>query len=881
MATATLSETNICEDAEDRTPSRTGATETASNPVHTTEGNRLAEAAKNHAGLTTEEVNRLDGYLRAANYLSVGQIYLRDNPLLRAPLDADDIKPRLLGHWGTAPGLNLIDTHCNRIIRERDADLLFITGPGHGGPALFAQTWLEGSLTELQPELRQNTDGMCQLFRQFSAPGGVPSHCGPETPGSIHEGGELGYSLSHAFGAVIDNPDLVAVCVVGDGEAETGPLAAAWQSGRFLNPTTDGAVLPVVHLNGYKIANPTILSRIPEPQLAAYFRGLGYFPLVVELDADDPPETVHQRMAVAMDEAFDMIAEIQYESKHRTPPLFAEWPVILLKTPKGWTGPHEVDGKLCEGSFRSHQVPLKETRSDPAQRAMLEDWLRSYRPEELFDETGGLKTDLQAAIPRPRRRMGLSKHAIGGVQVPLCLPEPSCAAVDTVEPGFRSASATRQLGQYLRELYDFNDGEGNFLLVGPDETESNRLGDVFDRAPRRWMLPFGEGDANLSHEGRVFEILSEHTCLGWLEGYLLTGRHGLISSYEAFMPIVSSMVAQHAKWLDVSRDVPWRQPIASLNVLLTSHVWRQDHNGFSHQDPGFVDQILNKKPEIVRSYFPPDANTLLCVADECLRSRGRINVIVAGKQVQPQWLDLDAAKVHVRAGAGIWDWACNDCESGERPDVVLACCGDVPTIETLAAASILRERQPGLAVRVVNVVDLACLQRKEHYAGGLSDEAFSLLFPPGVPVVFAFHGYPSLVHRMIYKRPGHADFHVQGFQEEGSTTTPFDMLVRNDLDRFHLVAKVAQYADLPDAAATRLRREMHESILRHRAFVVSEGIDLPEITNWRWTNREPSPCSTTVGHGCNAADPQIHAEADDGSTGVSPEQVLSELGQQL
>ena len=779
--------------------------------------------------LSDDEVRLIDAHWRAANYLAVGQIYLRDNPLLRRPLTHEDIKPRLLGHWGTVPGLNLVYTHLNRLIIDRGLDVLFVAGPGHGGPALFAQTYLEGSYTELHPDVPLNEHGLKTLFRQFSWPGGVPSHCGPETPGSIHEGGELGYCLSHAFGAALDNPGLLVACVVGDGEAETGPLAASWQSAKFLNPRADGAVLPILHLNGYKIANPTLLARMSDEAIHEYFHGLGYAPHFVQ--GDDPPQ-VHRDFAATLQNCHDEILAIQASDEDGVP----RWPMIVLRTPKGWTGPRAVEGKQCEGSWRSHQVPLKHPATDPRELVALKAWLRSYRPEELFTDRGAPAPGLVALVPPRSRRMGLSPHAHGHTVRGLRLPDPSDSAVSVPTPGAEVCESPRPLGRYLTEVFRLNEPSPAFILVGPDETASNRLDDVFAATDRRWLLPTEAADEHLCSRGDVFEILSEHTCEGWLEGYLLTGRHGLFSCYEAFMPIVDSMVSQHAKWLKVAREVPWRRPIPSLNVLLTSHVWRQDHNGFSHQDPGFVDHVLNKKPEIVRAFFPPDANCLLHVADECLRSRDRVNVIVCGKQPSPQWLTAEQAAEHVESGVGIWPWAGTERHFPDRePDLVMACCGDVPTVETLAAVTILRDLLPDLSIRVVNVVDLAKLRRKSEFSGGLDDATFDMLFTRDRPVVFAFHGYPGLIHRLVYKRHNHAGFHVHGFQEEGSTTTPFDMLVRNDLDRFHLAANAARHAGLHSGVAAVVRDRMHSMILKHRRHVVDHGVDLPEVTEWVWS----------------------------------------------
>ena len=789
--------------------------------------------------LAPEALAALDAYWRAANYLSVGQIYLLDNPLLREPLRAEHVKPRLLGHWGTTPGLNFVYAHLNRAIRARDLDVLYVCGPGHGGPGMVANTYLEGTYSEVYPDVSQDADGMRRLFKQFSFPGGIPSHVAPETPGSIHEGGELGYALVHAFGAAFDNPDLLVACVVGDGEAETGPLAASWHSIAFLNPATDGAVLPILHLNGFKIANPTLLARLPESQLLELLRGYGYEPFVVA--GDDPP-AVHQQMAAALDAALDRIAAIQRAA--RAPEAVRQddapaggpprWPVLVLRTPKGWTGPREVDGERTEGSWRSHQVPLAGVRENPAHLAQLEAWLRGYRPEALFDDAGRLRPELAALAPVGDRRMGATPHANGGLlRRPLRLPDPAAYAVDVPSPGGVTGEATRVLGAYLRDVFRRNASARNFRLFGPDETSSNRLDAVFEATGRRWLEEARpDDDAHLAPGGRVLEVLSEHLCEGWLEGYLLTGRHGLFSCYEAFVHIVDSMVNQHAKWLKTSRGIPWRRPVSSLNVLLTSHVWRQDHNGFSHQDPGFLDHMVNKSADVVRVYLPPDANSLLWAADHCLASYDRINVIVAGKQPAPQWMTMAEARAHCEAGLGIWEWASND--RGHRPDVVLACAGDVPALEATAAAHLLRQQLPDLKVRVVNVVDLMTLQTPAEHPHGLADDAYDALFPPGVPVVFAFHGYPQLVHRLTYRRHNHADLHVHGFRGEGTTTTPFDMVVLNGLDRFHLAeAAVAHVARLAPVAAY-ARQMLRDKLAEHRAYVTAHGEDLPEIRDWGW-----------------------------------------------
>ena len=785
--------------------------------------------------LNPEELRRIDGYWRAANYLSVGQIYLLDNPLLREPLEPEHVKPRLLGHFGTVPGLNLVYAHLNRAIRARDLSAIFITGPGHGGPANVANAYLEGRYGELYPDITDNVEGMAKLFRQFSFPGGIPSHAAPETPGSIHEGGELGYALAHAFGAAYDNPDLLVACVVGDGEAETGPLAASWHSNKFLNPRTDGAVLPILHLNGYKIANPTVLARIPEEELLALFRGYGWHPLLVSggFDGEEPAQ-VHERFASALDEALDRIDRIQRAARDEggsdVPP--GRWPMLILRTPKGWTGPKEVDGKPVEGTWRSHQVPLAAVRENAEHRRQLEEWMRSYRPEELFDDGGKLVPELAALAPEGDRRMSANPHANGGELLrDLVLPDFRDYAVPVPAPGTTFSEATRALGAFLRDVVAGN--MGNFRLFGPDETASNRLGDVFDVTARAWSAETRPTDEGLSPDGRVMEILSEHLCQGWLEGYLLTGRHGLFNCYEAFIHIVDSMFNQHAKWLKVTRGIPWRRPIASLNYLLSSHVWRQDHNGFSHQDPGFIDHVVNKKAEIIRVYLPPDANTLLSVADHCLRSRDYVNVIVAGKQPSLNYLSMEEAIVHCTRGLGIWDWASSDDDRAE-PDVVLACCGDVPTLETLAATAILRDRLPELKVRFVNVVDLMRLQPESEHPHGLPDTEFDSLFTPDKPVVFAYHGYPWLIHRLTYRRTNHGNLHVRGYKEEGTTTTPFDMVMLNDLDRFHLVMDVIDRVPDLAASAAHLRQEMADARLEARAYTRQHGDDDPQIRDWAW-----------------------------------------------
>jgi xylulose-5-phosphate/fructose-6-phosphate phosphoketolase len=779
--------------------------------------------------LDTDQLRLIDAYWRAANYLSVGQIYLRDNPLLREPLTLEHVKPRLLGHWGTTPGLNLLYVHMNRAIRERDLSAIYVTGPGHGGPGLVANTYLEGTYSEVYPQVSETEEGLQRLFEQFSYPGGVPSHVAPETPGSIHEGGELGYALVHAYGAVFDNPGLVALGVVGDGEAETGPLAASWHSNKFVNPARDGAVLPVLHLNGYKIANPTVLARIPPDELRALLEGYGHSPRFVE--GDDPP-AVHQSLAAALDSALDEIATIQQRARSGDSGR-PSWPMIVLRTPKGWTGPKEVDGEPTEGTFRSHQVPLAQLSTNPQHLRQLEDWLRSYRPDELFDETGRLCGELRALAPTGDRRMGANPHANGGLLLrDLDLPDFRGFAVEVKRPAATASEATRVLGKWLRDVARANRASANFRLFGPDETVSNRLGAVLEETSRTWLADRRSGDDHLSPDGRVMEVLSEHLCQGWLEGYLLTGRHGLFNCYEAFIHIVDSMFNQHAKWLKVTRELPWRRPIASLNYLLSSHVWRQDHNGFSHQDPGFIDHVVNKKAEIVRVYLPPDANCLLSVADHCLRSRDYVNVIVAGKQPALDYLSMDDAITHCTRGIGIWDWASN--EDGAEPDVVLACAGDVPTLETLAATALLREKLPDLRVRVLNVVDLMRLQPDSEHPHGLPDAEFDALFTTSRPVIFAYHGYPWLIHRLTYRRRNHPNLHVRGYKEEGTTTTPFDMVMLNDLDRFHLVLDVIDRVPGLGGRAAGLRQQIVDERLRHRAYTREHGDDPPDVRDWTW-----------------------------------------------
>ncbi len=781
----------------------------------------------NQTSCTDEDLVDIDAYWRAANYLSIGQIYLMDNPLLREPLKAEHVKPRLLGHWGTTPGLNLLYVHMNRAIKDRDLDAIYVAGPGHGGPGLVANAYLEGTYSEVYASIGQDADGMRALFRQFSFPGGIPSHVAPETPGSIHEGGELGYALVHAYGAVFDNPDLLALCVVGDGEAETGPLAASWHSNKFLNPVTDGAVLPVLHLNGYKIANPTVLARIPEDELLELLRGYGHDPYVV---AGDDPTAVHRQLADTLDVVLDKIKAIQDsaragESQHR-----AAWPMIVLRTPKGWTGPKVVDGLQVEGTWRSHQVPLMETRTNSDHRDLLEQWLRSYRPEELFDDEGRLVPALQALAPVGNRRMSANPQANGGLLLrDLAIPDFRHYGVPVERPATELSEATRVLGTFLRDITAMN--PTNFRLMGPDETASNRLNAVFEKTDRAWEALTVPGDDHLAPDGRVMEVLSEHLCQGWLEGYLLTGRHGLFNCYEAFIHIVDSMFNQHAKWLKSTRNIPWRAPIASLNYLLSSHVWRQDNNGFSHQDPGFIDHVINKKAEIVRVYLPPDTNTLLSVADHCLRSHNYVNVIIAGKQPALTYLTMDEAIAHCTRGLGMWPWAGNT--EGD-PDVVLACCGDIPTLETLAAADLLRIHLPELKVRVINVVDLMRLQPESEHPHGLGDREYDALFTTDKPVIFAFHGYPTLIHRLTYRRSNHGNLHVRGYKEEGTTTTPFDMVMLNDLDRFHLVMDVIDRVPSLGSRAATLRQQMSDARLAARAYTREHGEDDPAISGWTW-----------------------------------------------
>jgi len=780
--------------------------------------------------LNSEELHTLDGYWRAANYLSVGQIYLLDNPLLQHPLKKEHVKPRLVGHWGTTPGLNFIYTHCNRAIKKYDLNMIFITGPGHGGPALVANTWLEGSYSEFYPNISTDLDGMKKLFKQFSFPGGIGSHVTAEIPGSIHEGGELGYALSHAYGAAFDNPDLLVCCVIGDGEAETGPLATSWHSNKFLNPAHDGAVLPILHLNGYKIANPTLLARLGHDELENLFKGYGYKPYFVE-GAD--PTDMHQKMAFTYDSIITEIKSIQHEARVNNNLQRPLWPMIIFRSPKGWTGPKEVDGKKSEGSWRSHQVPFSDMIDNPKHLKLLDQWLKSYRPEELFEESGFLNQDLQQLIPEGHRRMGSNPVANGGrLLKELKLPDFRDFAIKVTKPGHSNAESTRVMGQFLRDVMKLNMDNRNFRVMGPDETASNRLGALFEVSGRSWMAETLPEDDNLSPDGRVMEILSEHTCQGWLEGYLLTGRHGLFSCYEAFIHIVDSMFNQHAKWIKVSKEITWRRPVASLTYLLTSHVWRQDHNGFSHQDPGFIDLVVNKKADIIRVFLAPDANTLLYITDKCLRSRDFINVIVAGKQNQPQWLDMESAIKHCCAGIGIWKWASND-QDGE-PDVIMACAGDVPTLETLAAVDLLRQHLPELKIRVINVVDLMTLQPEKEHPHGLSDKDFDTLFTTDKPIIFAYHGYPYLIHRLSYRRTNHNNLHVRGYKEEGTTTTPFDMAVLNDLDRFHLVCDVIDRVPKLGSKAAYLKQLIRDKLIEHKQYITRYGEDMPEIRNWKW-----------------------------------------------
>jgi xylulose-5-phosphate/fructose-6-phosphate phosphoketolase len=801
-----------------------------------TANHETANQGSNQGPLSPDLLAQMDAYWRAANYLSVGQIYLKDNPLLERPLTLDDVKPRLLGHWGTTPGLNFLYVHWNRLIRVRGLDMIYVIGPGHGGPGIVANTYLEGSYSEIYPYIGQDKDGIKRLFRQFSWPYGIPSHVAPETPGSIHEGGELGYSLVHAYGAAFDNPDLIVACVVGDGEAETGPLATSWHSNKFLNPVTDGAVLPILHLNGYKIANPTVLARIPHAELEELMRGYGYEPFTLE---GDDPAVMHQQAAAIFDRIFDRIAAIQKAARDdgaadrqgERP----AWPMLIMRTPKGWTGPKFVDGKPVEGTWRAHQVPLAELREKPEHLHQLEEWMRSYKPEELFDDQGRLRADLAEIAPKGALRMGMNAHANGGLLLqPLIVPNFRDFAVKIEGRGQKDEESTRILGHLLHAVMQANMEQKNFRVFGPDETASNRLQDVITGTGKRWMAETLPVDENLSPTGRVMEVLSEHLCEGWLEGYLLTGRHGFFNCYEAFIHIIDSMANQHAKWLKTTRDLPWRKPIASLNYLLSSLVWRQDHNGFSHQDPGFIDHLMNKKADVVRIYLPPDANTLLSVSDHCLRSRNYINLIVAGKQPAPQWLTIDEAVAHCTIGLGVWPWASND---DGNPEVVMACCGDVPTMETLAAVMLLRERVPDLRIRVVNVVDLMALQPQSEHPHGLPDEEYDQIFPPGVPTIFNFHGYPLCVHRLTYRRHNHDNLHVRGYKEEGTTTTPFDMCVLNNIDRFQLTVDVIRRVARLAPHLAQAQQWYSEQIQRHKLYVSENGDDLPEIKDWRWMEK--------------------------------------------
>ena len=783
-----------------------------------------------HLPLSQEQLSKIHAYWRAANYLSVGQIYLYANPLLREPLKLEHIKPRLLGHWGTTPGLNFIYAHFTRVIRKYDLNAIYICGPGHGGPGMVANAYLEGTYTELYPTIQQNEDGLHHLFKQFSFPGGIPSHAAPETPGSIHEGGELGYSLSHACGAAFDNPDLLVCCVVGDGEAETGPLATSWHINKFLNPAHDGAVLPILHLNGYKIANPTVLGRMTDAALTKLFSGYGWKPYFLE---GHEPEQMHQAMAATLDHIVEEIHGIQDDARQAKRTDLPEWPIIVLRTPKGWTGPKTVDGKPVEGTWRAHQVPVADLQRKPEHLKILEDWMRSYRPEELFDDNGKLIPELSDLPPKGDRRMSANPHANGGLLLrDLLMPDFRKYAVKVTRPGAEFAESTRVLGGFLRDVMKLNMESKNFRVFGPDENASNRLEAIYEVTGKKWMEPIHPVDENLSRDGRVIEMLSEHMCQGWLEGYLLTGRHGFFSCYEAFIHIIDSMFNQHAKWLKVTREIEWRRPIASLNYLLTSHVWRQDHNGFTHQDPGFIDHVVNKKADVVRVYLPPDANCLLSVGDHCLRSRNYVNVIVAGKQPELQWLDMDSAIEHCTNGIGIWDWASSDDDS--EPDVVMACAGDIPTLETLAAVNLLRKHFPDLKIRVINVVDLMTIQPSTEHPHGLTDNDFDSLFTVDKPVIFAYHGYPWLIHRLTYRRHNHDNLHVRGYKEEGTTTTPFDMTVLNDLDRFHLAGDAVDRVPKLQRIGGHFKQYLRNKLVEHKEYIRIHGEDLPEIRDWKW-----------------------------------------------
>jgi xylulose-5-phosphate/fructose-6-phosphate phosphoketolase len=790
----------------------------------------IAGVNVSNSPLHAEDLRKINAYWRAANYLSVGQIYLLANPLLKEPLTLDHIKPRLLGHWGTTPGLNFVYVHFNRIIKKYDLNAIYIAGPGHGGPGLVANTYLEGTYTELYPNIAQNEDGLRKLFKQFSFPGGIPSHAAPETPGSIHEGGELGYALSHAAGAAFDNPDLLVCCVVGDGEAETGPLATSWHINKFLNPVRDGVVLPILHLNGYKIANPTLLGRMSDEELTNLFSGYGWKPYFVE---GHEPDTMHQLMAGTLDLIVEEIRGIQAAERNKPHPSVATWPMIVLRSPKGWTGPKVVDGKPVEGTWRAHQVPVADLQKKPGHIKILEDWMRSYRPEELFDSKGKLIPELAELAPKGNRRMGANPHTNGGILLrDLVLPDFRDYAVKLSKPGNEFVEATRVLGFFLRDVMKMNLESSNFRIFGPDETASNRLDPVYEASKKEWLEPLDAKDENLAPDGRVLEMLSEHMCQGWLEAYLLTGRHGLFSCYEAFIHIIDSMFNQHAKWLKVTRHIEWRRNIASLNYLLTSHVWRQDHNGFSHQDPGFIDHVVNKKADVVRVYLPPDANCLLSVGDHCLRSRHYVNVIVAGKQPALQWLDMESAITHCTKGLGIWEWASTDADSD--PDVVMACAGDVPTLETLAAVDLLRQHFPDIKIRVINVVDLMTIQPSTEHPHGLTDVDFDSLFTVDKPVIFAYHGYPWLIHRLTYRRTNHNNLHVRGYKEEGTTTTPFDMTVLNDLDRFHLAGDVIDRVPRLQRTGAHFKQMLRNKLIEHKLYVHDRGEDMPEIRDWKW-----------------------------------------------